>query len=195
MRIRRSAAALVTAIVVGGSMLFAAPSASAATASPGALVTADGSCRTWTSEPGSPSTVTVTGAVGDTFTVTFSGIPCAPIQSFESTDSTVTPAGGDLDWGTVSTFTIVGSGTVRFVGGAPGLLSINVVATSVVSTPMAAPPAPTPPPWAQSTERGDQAASCPTGWGQSWAQWPHGNTGGWVCVRTLVHRHGIVVSE
>lgn len=34
--------------------------------------------------------------------------------------------------------------------------------------------------WVQQTVR-EQSDGCPPGWGQSWAQWPHGNTGGFVC--------------
>lgn len=32
--------------------------------------------------------------------------------------------------------------------------------------------------------------TCPTGWGNSWAQWPNGNTGGFVCVREYYYNTG-----
>jgi hypothetical protein len=36
--------------------------------------------------------------------------------------------------------------------------------------------------WVQQTARA-LTDTCPDGWGQSWAQWPNGNTGGYVCNR------------
>ena len=39
--------------------------------------------------------------------------------------------------------------------------------------------------WQQSIGRSSGEASCPTGYTNSWAQWPNGNQGGWVCNREL----------
>ena len=45
---------------------------------------------------------------------------------------------------------------------------------------------PTPPPWPQAYARGS-GDTCLPGWNPSWAEWPNGNTGGFVCQRTLVY--------
>ena len=45
--------------------------------------------------------------------------------------------------------------------------------------------APVPPSWFQSIGRPSQVDSCPVGWWPSWAQWPNGGTGGWVCSREI----------
>lgn len=45
---------------------------------------------------------------------------------------------------------------------------------------------PTPPPWHQAYARAS-GDTCVEGWNPSWAEWPNGNTGGFVCVRTLVY--------
>lgn len=42
-----------------------------------------------------------------------------------------------------------------------------------------------PPPWLRQTAREPDSA-CESGWNPSWAHWPHGYTGGWVCTQTLV---------
>ena len=43
--------------------------------------------------------------------------------------------------------------------------------------------------WFQSVGR-DAAATCPTGWGASWEQWPNGGTGGFTCNRQVVGTGG-----
>ena len=43
-----------------------------------------------------------------------------------------------------------------------------------------------PAPWLQSFARASAAATCPAGYGASWAEWPNGGKGGFVCNRTLV---------
>lgn len=40
-----------------------------------------------------------------------------------------------------------------------------------------------PAPWFQAVGRTDKDATCPATYSPSWAQWPNGGTGGWVCVR------------
>lgn len=46
----------------------------------------------------------------------------------------------------------------------------------------------TPPPWHQAYGRG-ATETCNAGWNPSWAQWPNNNTGGFVCVRSLVYNN------
>jgi hypothetical protein len=40
-----------------------------------------------------------------------------------------------------------------------------------------------PAPWFQAVGRDSSTAACAEGWNPSWAQWPNGGTGGWVCNR------------
>ena len=40
-----------------------------------------------------------------------------------------------------------------------------------------------PAPWPQAIGRSSKDATCPVTYSPSWAQWPNGGTGGWVCVR------------
>lgn len=46
---------------------------------------------------------------------------------------------------------------------------------------------PFPPPWHQSYGRPGQEVGCVDSWHPSWAQWPNGGTGGFVCNRSLVY--------
>ena len=39
--------------------------------------------------------------------------------------------------------------------------------------------------WHQSISRATSEAACPTGYTPSWAQWPNGHQGGWVCNREV----------
>jgi hypothetical protein len=41
------------------------------------------------------------------------------------------------------------------------------------------------PMWQQGYGRASADAACDSGWGASWAQWPNGGKGGWVCVREV----------
>ncbi len=45
----------------------------------------------------------------------------------------------------------------------------------------------TPPPWLQSHGRLSASDTCEAGWSSSWAQWPNGGTGGFVCNRVLAY--------
>lgn len=44
-----------------------------------------------------------------------------------------------------------------------------------------------PPPWYQSIGRNSAESECPSGWSGSWAQWPNGGLGGWVCNREIYY--------
>lgn len=44
------------------------------------------------------------------------------------------------------------------------------------------------PTWLQAYARAS-GDTCETGWSPSWAEWPHGGTGGFVCVRSLVYNY------
>lgn len=61
--------------------------------------------------------------------------------------------------------------------------------TSVqTANPCVAPdPAQVPPSWHQSMGRNSSDADCPSGWNPSWAQWPNGGTGGFVCNREIYY--------
>ena len=45
----------------------------------------------------------------------------------------------------------------------------------------------TPPPWFQSHGRIGANDTCEAGWSSSWAQWPNGGTGGFVCNRVVAY--------
>jgi hypothetical protein len=47
----------------------------------------------------------------------------------------------------------------------------------------------TPLPWYHSYGRADVNATCDAGWHPSYAMWPHDDTGGWVCDRTLSYNN------
>lgn len=47
-----------------------------------------------------------------------------------------------------------------------------------------------PPPWYQGYARTTSTASCDVDWYPSWAQWPNGNTGGFVCSRKQYYSGG-----
>lgn len=60
--------------------------------------------------------------------------------------------------------------------------------------------------WQQAEVRAGQEAGCPTTspaelaagwtqWGQSWHKWPFGNTGGWVCTRSIVWARDSATNE
>lgn len=40
--------------------------------------------------------------------------------------------------------------------------------------------------WHQSIGRESSSSPCPSGYTESWAHWPHGNQGGWVCNRRIL---------
>ena len=42
-------------------------------------------------------------------------------------------------------------------------------------------------PWMQSIGRPARDVTCPAGWAPSWAQWPNGDSGGFVCDRTIAN--------
>jgi len=47
--------------------------------------------------------------------------------------------------------------------------------------------APAPPnAWLQAVGRSSSTGGCLDGWGASWAWWPNGGTGGWICERTVL---------
>lgn len=64
--------------------------------------------------------------------------------------------------------------------------TINLVRRTGTSTSAAAPVAETPKPWHQAYGRSESTSECLPGWYGSWAEWPHGSTGGWTCERTLL---------
>jgi len=61
--------------------------------------------------------------------------------------------------------------------------------TSVqTANPCVAPdPAQVPPSWHQSIGRNSSDAECPSGWNPSWAQWPNGGNGGFVCNQEIYY--------
>ena len=100
-----------------------------ATASPSTLLSNDPLCLQWTSEAGSPGNVTVTGEVGDTFSVKFTGISC-PGATWSGASGILTAASGSSPYGITTTLTIAGSGTVTFTTAGFPSPTVTIVATS-----------------------------------------------------------------
>jgi hypothetical protein len=77
--------------------------------------------------------------------------------------------------------------------GAAGSAAIQVTvgaqtataAFTYTSTPTPEPELVLPPPWFKSFARLLPDAPCPEGWHPSYAQWPFGGTGGYVCNQTM----------
>lgn len=177
----RSRLAVVAVVLTAAGITFAGP-AYAASASPPELQSTDPLCRLWTNLPGSPSEGTVTGHVGDTFTVTMSGgFACGSLDFTTASGTPASPASGTLTISEPSTFTITGSGQLSF---GSGTLLVDVVALPSTSTPTTTPVAAIPD-WVQAIGRSGQEVSCPSGWTPSWQEWAVPVTGGWVCGRTI----------
>lgn len=64
--------------------------------------------------------------------------------------------------------------------------TINLVRRAGTSTSAAGPATEAPKPWLQAYGRSESTSECLPGWYGSWAEWPHGSTGGWTCERTLL---------
>ena len=176
-----SVALVMTGVVCGAQGAQAA-------ASPAAL-TMQIYCSSWT-QSGS-SAVTVTGAVGDTFTA-MKASNCLSALNIVGTTGIVTTTSGDVGYPTPSSFTIVGPGTFTIDGFYD--LTITVVVTPSVASSAGAGPADL----FQSISLGS-VSSCASvtrpdldwsgvasgNWTQSWAMWPNGGAGGAVCNRVL----------
>ena len=156
-------------------------------------------CERFDESPGPDQTiVTVTGNVGETFTVIKgTGAGCNNTQTITGASGIVTPNSGTLTRNTSVTFTLVASGTFTLTGGGgTGVMTIIVAATApggggggAVSSPpdifqsIALTGAGT----CASLNRTDlDWAAAETGnWTQSWEQWPNAGKGGPVCRRVL----------
>lgn len=108
MRLTRSLVSLGAVALVAASGLIVAPVAQAAAASP-TVVTVD--CTAGTGG------TTVTGAVGDTFTITNTGVDMCDLMAgmtYVSGSSAIGPTGGP---GSSETYTILGAGSFSITGG------------------------------------------------------------------------------
>jgi Ubiquitin family len=63
--------------------------------------------------------------------------------------------------------------------------TIHLVRRTGTSTSSAEPATEAPKPWHQAYGRSESTSDCLPGWYGSWAQWPHGRTGGWTCERMV----------
>jgi hypothetical protein len=158
-------------------------------------------CNTWVST--GTSSITVNGAVGDTFTSVKGNTSsnCA-FQTFTITGATgiVNTSSATIGYPSATTFTIVGPGTFT-VNGSFTTLTITVVANAPVAS---AGTSATPSDLLQSIELGS-ASSCASvsrpdldwsgvssgNWTQSWAMWPNAGKGGPVCNRVLWFNSGV----
>jgi hypothetical protein len=195
-RVKNFLATLSMVTLMGAAGTMGAPVANAA-ASPASFLVSGFSCL-FAGVPPAAST-TVTGAVGDTFTVAFltMGGFC-DTKTIVGSAGVATPATGTINTTAPVTFTIVGTGSFTFTGTVYETLTINVVATGGAAGAVVALPAPPVPDKMQAVAR--PTAGCATlvsdasmnwagiagtGWGTSWAQWMNNGVGGDVCVRML----------
>lgn len=170
--VRRSVVRVLAAVTIASTFSVLAPSAAEAAQSfPSRCATEGGQ--------------TVNVIPGEVVTITdFQNPPCnasgslpglGSLYSFSSVFGTA--------WLTINA--VVGaSGTAIFSStSASFTYTFVVVAPSDSADPVV--PDLTPPPWFQSYARGSFDETCRGGWDASWAEWPHGHTGGWVCDRSI----------
>jgi len=195
-RSNRFVATLSLVTLLGSVGIAGAPVANAV-AFPGFLMGAGMNCL-W---PGGQSD-TITGQVGDTFTVRFlsMGMFCNT-KIIVGNAGVATPSTGTINTTAAVTFTIVGSGSFTLTSLVDQTLTINVVASggagNQASTVVASPPPPVPdkmqavarPSTGCATFVSDAGLNwdgvAGTGWGSSWAQWMNNGLGGDVCMRML----------
>lgn len=186
---RTSGVALgAAALTIAGSLLGAAP----AHAADQSLTVS--TCAGW---PEGQSFGPVTITVGDTFTATFTDTSnCALFRvpaGMDFGDVSVTTAPNDTIAAVEFTGTEPGGGptTAGFeVRNSQGLWAPFYVIVTAADGESEAPAAE-----AEEENRPPNAwlkmivlpkdGVCPEGWGPSWAQWPNGGTGGYVCVTTV----------
>jgi hypothetical protein len=140
---------------------------------------------------GSNLSVIVNGEIGDTFTIDQDNSdPCLVLNYAGQSVNTLADLGGFVSYGSNdllfdNPLRYEDSDTVEYVINGPGTFLIqaldNTYYTIVVNggTPLSGPKDLTI--WLQSVGRWAQTDSCPAGYSPSWAQWPNGGTGGWVC--------------
>ena len=176
--LRALTALLVTAGVVLGALLVASPAQASAISITG---------------PGTATNVvnSQTIATSDDLVITASScnqfqIPAAPAGSAMyggvtyGPGSTVTYSGGEVTY-LPPQARMVASQEIQFLNSTVnGSVAIYVTVTATdIAEQM----------WFQSVGR-DAGATCPTGWGASWEQWPNGGTGGFTCNRQVVGTGG-----
>lgn len=150
---------------------------------------------------GGSSSQTISGNVGDTFTIVPTGAMCYLASSSSGVVSWVTPVNSSnpsaSNPGDNVTVTLRAAGSTTYTAQQNGGYSFTV---NVASATSAASPAAGPPDVlqqfvesslglvscdAQAGTVHDVAGVSPGGWGRSWAMWPHGGTGGFVCTRLI----------
>lgn len=177
------------ALTLAGSLLGAPP----AHAADESLTVA--TCAGW---PEGQSYGPVTITVGSTFTVTFTDSSnCALYRvpsgmTYGSVAATLAPNDTITSVRFTGTATGGGASTAGFdVRNSQGWWAPFYII--VTAADGAEPPAPEvveeeagpPNAWLRMIVRPDKDGACPDGWGPSWAQWPNGGAGGYVCVQTI----------
>jgi len=186
---------ITSSVLVMSVVVMGAQSAHAAAATPADL-TMSTQCNVWTNNSPQTSTITVTGAVGDTFTaVEGAGGSGCTAQTFAITGAAgiVSPSTGNVgSSGSPTTFTIGGAGTFTVVALIDSLTIVVVLASSASTTSSGLPdvfqgfPVGSTSSCASVTRPDlDWGGVASGNWTQSWAMWPNGGTGGPVCNRVL----------
>jgi len=215
-----STSSITTFTIVGSGTLTLRPTAYVACAGGGCepltiVITAVGpkslvssNCESWDGLDSSDASIS--GHIGETFTVTFpnlivavgsvgaQSLGCAN-YSFVSDPGTTSPASGIIATTDPTTFTITGPGTIMFTMLAPlaaandSILRPRQLPITVSVLPDDPPPdvlqqvgAPSTGTCATFTDSTLNWAGAPSGgWGMSWAQWVNQGRGGAVCTRSL----------
>ena len=188
--------AVSAALIMGVATL---PTAQAVPATPDAL-TMDPQCTKF--EQSNALAVTVTGAVGDTFTIQkgTGGSGCSfKTLVVAGASGLVTPSVATI-FVSATTFTIVSSGTFEITADFGGNFSVTVVTSSASpASPAAVMPADVMPADVMQGVETPADGSCGSvvrpdldwagvaagGWSRSWAPWANGGRGDVACTRTL----------
>lgn len=112
------------------------------------------------------------------------------IIQFNASSAVVTSDVITMTWGAgLVTRTGAASATAFQVAsnlGPPNWASVTPTLASSSSSSAESSPPPDMPMWHQSIGRASSEAACPPGYTPSWAQWPNGHHGGWVCNREVL---------
>ena len=172
MRVRRILASVATTVLVAGIGVAAAVPASAA----------DLGGFTANCTSGGRVDQTISGVIGDTFTVT-TAKGSSVCFAAENPGGFVSSSLSSGTSGDTTTVTLVASGSTVFRWEANGNGIYFAVTAAVAEVPAVA-SAPIPA-WVKAYGRFGKDAACDTGWNPSWQKWAEPVTGGWVCTRTI----------
>ena len=162
---RHVVATAMGALVAGLGIAFAAPASAANLGS-----------YTANCDSGGRVNETISGSIGDTFTVTASNAVCFAASTPSGVVSSSVPSANP---GSSTTVTLVAAGSTVFQWqqNGNGIYFAVTVAGAEAPAPI--------PAWVQAYGRFGADAKCADGWSPSWQSWAESVTGGWVCDRSI----------